>query len=291
MATNELEPRRRSAGHQLKTKQTAQIRIGADRLGVQVLGERKSLPLPGGKMAESVASQIEEEIINLGWPIGRVIGSEAELMERFGVSRAVLREAIRLLEHHHVAKMRRGPGGGLQIAEPEPDAVTRAAALYLGYQGVGRRQLLEARMTIETQCVELAAQRLDEAGIARLRQALEDEKHPQPSGMEIHQLHWVIADLAGNEALRLFVDVLTKLTRTLITPEIRPQVRRGEFQPDAHRVHELIVDALIAGDVPLARHRMRRHLEAIGRFLPPKEQAGGGGQLVGRISAIDPSGS
>jgi DNA-binding FadR family transcriptional regulator len=221
-------------------------------------------------MAESVAAQIEQEIIDLGWPIGRIIGSEAELMERFNVSRAVLREAIRLLEHHHVAKMRRGPGGGLQIAEPEPHAVARAAALYLGYRGVGARQLLEARMTIEGHCVELAAQRLDETGIARLRRSLEEEQHPQPSGMEIHQLHLVIADLAGNEALRLFVDVLTTLTRTILTPDVRPQVRRGDFQPDAHRVHELIVEALIAGDVPLARHRMRRHIEAIGRYVPPE---------------------
>ena len=64
------------------------------------------------KLATVVARSIENQVVALGWPVGEVLGSEAELLERFGVSRAVLREAVRIVEHTGAARMRRGPGGG-----------------------------------------------------------------------------------------------------------------------------------------------------------------------------------
>src|SRR5690606_24887966 len=66
-----------------------------------------------GKRAEQVAGQVFGEVTRSGWKVGALLGSEADLMERYDVSRAVLREAVRVLEHHQVAQMRRGPGGGL----------------------------------------------------------------------------------------------------------------------------------------------------------------------------------
>ncbi|HEV7792184.1 MAG TPA: GntR family transcriptional regulator, partial [Pseudonocardia sp.] len=55
-----------------------------------------------GKLAARVARQIEQDVLRTGWPVGEVLGSETELRERYQVSRAVLREAIRLVEHHQV---------------------------------------------------------------------------------------------------------------------------------------------------------------------------------------------
>ena len=75
------------------------------------------------KLAGRAAEQIVNDVVELGWPVGEVLGSETELLERYGVSRAVLREAIRLIEHQRVARMRRGTGGGLVIDEPDVDAV------------------------------------------------------------------------------------------------------------------------------------------------------------------------
>src|SRR3546814_20446629 len=66
-------------------------------------------------------------------------------MERYGVSRAVLREAVRVLEHHQVAKMRRGPGGGLFVSEPGVAATTEAVALHLHRLAIPTAQLFEVR--------------------------------------------------------------------------------------------------------------------------------------------------
>src|SRR5687767_3646940 len=99
--------------------------------------------------------QIEHEIIEAGWPVGEILGSESELLDSHGVSRAVLREAIRLLEHHDVAMMRRGPGGGLVVKRPNPLAAVRPVSLYLEYEGVEPHELYEARSSLELTAVKL----------------------------------------------------------------------------------------------------------------------------------------
>jgi len=61
------------------------------------------------KPASRIARDIEADIARCGWPIGQSLGSEQALQHRFRVSRSVLLEAVRLVEHHQVARMRRGP--------------------------------------------------------------------------------------------------------------------------------------------------------------------------------------
>ena len=53
----------------------------------------------GGRMTPAqIAWVLEREALETGWVVGRSVGSELELIERFEVSRDTLREAIRLLE-------------------------------------------------------------------------------------------------------------------------------------------------------------------------------------------------
>jgi DNA-binding FadR family transcriptional regulator len=90
----------------------------------------------GGTLGAQVARRIEDGIVSAGWPVGRNLGSEQDLQDRYGVSRAVLREALRLVQHHQVARMRRGPGGGLFVTAPDAAPATRAMVIYLDYVGV-----------------------------------------------------------------------------------------------------------------------------------------------------------
>ncbi|HET9895807.1 MAG TPA: hypothetical protein VFQ44_12840 [Streptosporangiaceae bacterium] len=96
-----------------------------------------------GKLAQIIARQIASTVVRGGMRPGQFIGSERDLIERHRVSRAVFREAVRLLEHHRIARMRRGPGGGLFASQPGPDAVTDIAAIYLARRGGGLAGLAE----------------------------------------------------------------------------------------------------------------------------------------------------
>lgn len=108
------------------------------------------------KLAAKVADRIIEDVMNLGWPVGEVLGSEPELVERYEVSRAVFREAVRILENQQVAYPRRGPGGGLVVAEPTVGAVIDAVVLYLHRMDARLDEIFEARIVLEEiACVNL----------------------------------------------------------------------------------------------------------------------------------------
>ena len=89
----------------------------------------------GRTRSATIVAEIEQEIVEQGWPIGHMIGHEAQLMERFGISRSVLREAIRTLEHRGVVTVRTGRKGGLVVTEPSSDGIKMASSLYLDYVG------------------------------------------------------------------------------------------------------------------------------------------------------------
>lgn len=81
--------------------------------------------------AARMAWEIENEVIALGWPAGRIIGSERLLTARFGVSRETLREAIRIVERRGSMRMIRGRFGGLGVAQPSLQRTAIALATYL----------------------------------------------------------------------------------------------------------------------------------------------------------------
>src|SRR5690242_16055123 len=127
---------------------------------------------PAGKLAAQVAHQIESTVIRRNWPVGKSLGSEVDLREHFGVSRSVLREAVRLVEHHQVARMRRGPNGGLFVCAPDAGPATHAMVIYLEYVGTSVTDLLHARLLLEPIAAGLAADRINEEGIDTLRAIL-----------------------------------------------------------------------------------------------------------------------
>ncbi len=216
-----------------------------------------------GKRAEATARRIFLEITAAGWPVGDLLGSEAELMARYGVSRAVLREAVRVLEHHQVARMRRGPGGGLFVAEPGAEAVTEAVALQVDREGIEPRHLFEVRGAVEMAVLDRVMATIDDDGAARLRGALAAERAATGEAFLVvgHDLHNVLAAVAGNPVLELLTLVLVRLTRLHASmPADAPDPLPTQ---DVVDVHQRIVEAVLAGDAELARRRMRGHLEAL----------------------------
>lgn len=214
------------------------------------------------KMAEELAQRIESEIMARRWPEGANLGSEADLLTEYGVSRAVLREAVRLVEHHGAARMRRGPGGGLIVTVPDIRAVQRPATLFLDYADVSTAELITVRSVLELSAINFAVENLDRNGRRELLEVIarEDERNLEPARYEGlgHQLHVTIARLSGNPVHALFIETLASLTyeRTKHIPY------SGRDFEDSHHAHSEIVNAMIAGDVILAQNLMRKHLNA-----------------------------
>jgi DNA-binding FadR family transcriptional regulator len=226
---------------------------------------------PAIKLAAQVARRIEADVLRKGWPVGESLGAEPVLRARFGVSRAVLREAVRLVEHHQVARMRRGPGGGLFVTAPDAGPATGAMVIYLEYVGTSVADLMHARSLIEPLAVRLAADQISEAGIARLRGGIEFERDHLGEVSDVwagHPLHVLLAGLSGNPALELFVDILTRLTsRYAITARRIGRAERTRVAENGLAVHRGIADAVVAGDGGRAASLMGQYLDIEAAWL------------------------
>ncbi|WAJ47620.1 FCD domain-containing protein [Mycobacterium sp. Aquia_216] len=245
-----------------------------------------STPPAGGtkKLASTIARRIEADIVRRGWPVGESLGSEHALQQRYGVSRSVLREAVRLVEHHQVARMRRGPGGGLLISEPDAGPATRAVVIYLEYLGTTLPDLLNARLVLEPLAASLAAERIDEAGIERLRGVLRAEEQWRPGlPPPRDEFHIALAEQSKNPVLQLFIDVLMRLTtRYALRSRTESATEAIEALDYMHHDHSEIVAAVTAGDSARAMTLSERHVEAVNAWLQEHHPRTGGDVRTGR---------
>jgi DNA-binding FadR family transcriptional regulator len=225
------------------------------------------------KLGEILAERIEDEIIADGWVVGTVLGSEGDLVEKYGVSRAVFREAMRIVDHHGVAEMRRGPGGGLVVAAPDLDAMVRAVSLQLHHERISPDQVLEARRSLELEVARLAAKRITPEGKKRLEAFLAEEEQQiketraqrrARGDLPSHDFHVLLADLCGNPAMKVFVQMVNR-----VLGEQAPKVHSIDATAaEVHKVHVRIAQAVLAGDAETAERRMSRHLTSVKAFFP-----------------------
>lgn len=198
------------------------------------LGLPRLAPARQPKLGERVAKAIQEEIIALGWPVGYNLGGEAELMKRHGVSRATLREAIRQVEHHGLALMRRGVNGGLVVQAPARSAAVATLCSYLHLIGITLDELFDAREVVELQAMRWAVARCRPQDIAALRQALAVYESATGFAAEAQaclRLRQCIAECGHNLAQLLPMEALSAITIESFPwhelPQLDPAAARG----------------------------------------------------------------
>ena len=209
-----------------------------------------------GKGAEAVARRITQPVVAEGLQPGELVGTEPELIAREGVSRAVFREAVRLLEHHQIARMRRGPGGGLFVFEPSAAAVTEVAAIYLARRGMRLSDLAEVRTGVEVAIAGLAA-----AAHRRRRARRAMHRRAGPRGEDATDAERATPCTTcmrrsrprpHNRVLELVALVLIRLSRLYQIERLAPKARE-QISAEVLRAHEGIAAAVEAGDRELAR--------------------------------------
>jgi DNA-binding FadR family transcriptional regulator len=183
------------------------------------------------KRPELLAQQIGSDIVALGWPVGQHLGSEADLLSRYGVSRSTFREAVRSLEQMGVVQMKVGRHSGLKICSPNPASVVRTSCESFRRLGVTRADLHAALVAIGVGAVGLAAARSPDARDLRGKLAA-------PGA----QLLNVLGHASGNRILALFLQILNA------------HLDKDSCQVDG-RQQSSLCEAIDAGDAPAARRQ------------------------------------
>src|SRR5215510_3726274 len=108
---------------------------------------------------------------------GESIGREPELVERFGVSRPSLREALRILEAEGLITVVRGVYGGVVVHQPNQRMTARTASLVLRARNVSLADVFEARALLEPMAAKsLASRRGRRAAVAELTELIDKEE-------------------------------------------------------------------------------------------------------------------
>jgi DNA-binding FadR family transcriptional regulator len=216
-----------------------------------------------------VAARILDAFYTAGMRPGEWLGTEAELAERFGVSRVTIRDAVSALAARGLLDVRVGARGGLRIATSDPDRLIDAFSIQLRLMGLSRDELFEAMGVIEPVTAALTAERASAAEVrelrdlvARSREAVDDPVQFATLAVGFHQK---LADLSENRALRASLAALraTQLEH-MGPPTTRPLAVR------VASIHEGILDAIEARAPDLARARMVEHLAALTRAGAPE---------------------
>jgi DNA-binding FadR family transcriptional regulator len=209
-----------------------------------------------------VVAQILNTFYTEGLKPGEWLGTEAELAERFNVSRVTIRDAVGALAARGLIEVRVGARGGLRIATSDPDRLIDAFSIQLRLMGLTREELFEAMMAIEPVTASLAAERSTDIQLAELRSLVDRSREAFDDPVQFAALavafHQALADMSGNRALRASLAALrsTQLEH-MGPPTTRPIAER------VARLHDGILHAIVARDPELARARMVDHLAAL----------------------------
>jgi GntR family transcriptional repressor for pyruvate dehydrogenase complex len=223
---------------------------------------------------QQIADELRGLIVSGQLAEGDSLGHEPDLVERFGVSRPSLREALRILEAEGLITVVRGVRGGVIVHAPDQRMTARTAALLLQARNVSLADVFEARNLLEPIAARaLATARGRRAAIKELRVILRDEEDaiddPERFGVANAAFHQRLVSLAGNQTLSMVAEMLNEVVvRAVIALSRRddvlgsPAVRRRSVRSQLR-----LLDLIEAGKGVEAEEHWRSHMQAIGRVM------------------------
>jgi GntR family transcriptional regulator, transcriptional repressor for pyruvate dehydrogenase complex len=210
------------------------------------------------QVAEHLLDRIEQQAL----APGDILPSEMQLASEFGVSRPVVREALRALEATGVVTVANGKGAIILplSAEPLSGFFQRAARL----RREALVELLEVRKGIEIQSATLAARRrtCEEADeLQRQVVAMRDHLHEPGRYTELDvELHLFIARASRNIVLFHLVESIRGPLQETIREGLQRRVS-DEQMDRVQELHERLADAIAAANTDHAARAMTDHFD------------------------------
>ena len=247
-------------------------------------------------LAEQVAGSIKAAILAGQWRPGEALPTEPKLAEAFGVSRAVVRDATRMLAAQGLVVAQHGRG--VFVTESQVEAFGDALLLALRREGASVWDVEQFEQMVLPQVCALAATEATEEEIAQLKR-LADEYINHYAGMS--EAQWESDDPAGRAAREatgaafaalisaVFAATHNAMWQLLVQPILRLRSMRywdtgeAELPPDlfiAMEKHwvDTLVDAVAGGDAQAAHDavaqlvRLPQEAEAAMRSTPIGEK-------------------
>lgn len=212
------------------------------------------------RLVDRVCRQLEQLIADEALQPGDLLPPERELCELMGVSRTVVREAVRSLAAKGLLEVRQGRG--TMVRSPSLGMAVEVITTMLRSRGGGRiafARVQEVRRLLEVEIAGLAAERRTDEDLRDLDGLL------RRTAEATEPEEWARADVAFHARLAeathnlLFPLLLGSMAEILM--ELRlTAARLPATQKEAQRYHQAIYDAVRARSPAEARRAMREHM-------------------------------
>ena len=214
----------------------------------------------GTTLSNRVTHQIEQLIIEGHLQPGDRLPPERELARQFGVSRTVVREAVRALVAKSLLEVQ--PGSGTIVRSPTTKSVAQSMTMLLrsGQPEIDYEKVHEVRRLLEVEIAGLAAERCTAEDLEEMEDIIHQTSEIQDDQACFPEcdvaFHAALARATHNELFPLLLDSMT---------DVMVKVRQMGFEVPgmplrALKHHSAIYEQVKAGDPEGARQAMREHL-------------------------------
>ena len=219
---------------------------------------------------QQIADELRRAILTGEVADGELLGREPELVERFGVSRPSLREALRILEAEGLITVVRGVRGGVVVNAPGSRVTARTAAMVLQARNVSVADVLEARHMLEPLAVRaIASMRNRKRIVGELRAMVDDieakVEDAEAFGIAFAEFDEQLVVLGGNQTLAIVDEMLSEIvSRTVAAVRRAREVEMPlSYRRRGIRSLRRLLELLDDGDVAAAEDHWRRHLAEV----------------------------
>lgn len=216
-----------------------------------------------GALTERVEEQLVRLILDNDLQPGDRIPTEPELMERLGVGRNTIREAIRQLVSRNVLETRQG--SGTYVSEKRGVPEDPLGITFMGKNPFLGLELSDVRLLLEPEAAAVAASGATAGQLEALRDACEAAERRIARGEDYSdadmRFHIDIAEAAGNGILKNLVEIIISSIPVTI------RLTEDRFRTETVREHRAILTAVENRDAAGARYAMITHLNTSRRGM------------------------
>lgn len=232
------------------------------------------------KASAVLADRLRELILSKGAPEGMPLPTERALMAQSGLSRASVREALRVLETEGLIHTKSGRNGGSIIRRPGHEGVSRSLDLFVRSHDVRFEAVLEVREAIEPAAARLAALHRTDADLEAIRAAQHRLEAAAGNIAEFVRtnLDWHLAVMKASQN-EILVAFFTAMTQPIHAATEYRSLNTAEVRRKVVRVHQQVIAAIAARDADAAFRRMQRHVSAYAVLA--RQLAADGSERVG----------
>jgi DNA-binding FadR family transcriptional regulator len=211
--------------------------------------------------AEKVFAFFREQLLSGRLKPGEKLLSERELSLSLGVSRPVLREALRSLAMLGFLDIRHGKGAYVKAADVS--VLTDFFTFSLAQQPDILDDVMQARIAIECQAIRLTCERAEDGDLSRIGSKLTrlmDTLHdPETGGDADYAFHLAIVEAARSPALLTLYQAITELLRRSHVERRRQTISVPGIRDYLVEAHREVFLSILARDPDAAEARLRDH--------------------------------